>query len=178
MDELKNRAHQVLDTLHYDFTQFQIGHFIHHIQTLRGRPIRLYRFPFALDVFGLWAAGHRMDYLVYRSTLCQVHRDHTLLHEIGHMLLGHRRTLFEGALGDSLAQVLGEADLSGRLRSAPVPACAADPEEVECEMFVLLLQAQVTHASRLDALTGTSSSIDPLRPFMEAMAFAQEQSPR
>lgn len=57
----------------------------------RGRPIRLV--PHALPVpgpFGVWIASGAADYVFYQRETSTVHQHHIILHELGHLLAGHR----------------------------------------------------------------------------------------
>jgi hypothetical protein len=56
----------------------------------RGRPIRL--LPMSLPPggpCGMWIAGEREDYIIYEATTSRAHREHIIMHEIGHLLCRH-----------------------------------------------------------------------------------------
>lgn len=59
----------------------------------RGRPIHLLpmRLPGA-GPCGLWICGERDDYIVYQQETTPLHQEHIILHEIGHLVCGHRGT--------------------------------------------------------------------------------------
>ena len=74
----------------------------------RGRPIRLVAFPLPVPgPFGVWLATDKADYIVYQSQTTRVHQDHIVLHEIGHILAGHR-----GDRGDPGSWTAALPDLS------------------------------------------------------------------
>lgn len=56
----------------------------------RGRPVRLvpHRMS-ASGPSGLWLATASRDYIVFQSGTSEMHRDHIVLHEVGHILAGH-----------------------------------------------------------------------------------------
>lgn len=57
----------------------------------RGRPIRLVPHPLTVPgPFGAWIASPTADYLLYQEATSKVHQDHIILHELGHILAGHR----------------------------------------------------------------------------------------
>lgn len=67
----------------------------------RGRPIALLGMALPPDgPAGLWISTDRGDYIVFENTTSPLHQEHIILHELGHLLLGHA-----GAAGLSDAQV-------------------------------------------------------------------------
>jgi hypothetical protein len=60
----------------------------------RGRPLYLFVLPGPPVGFcGLWIATKRADYICYASATPPLHLLHFILHELCHMLLGHKPTL-------------------------------------------------------------------------------------
>ena len=158
---------QVLDSLDYDFTQFNVEHFVEHIESLRRKPIQMVAMPLTATLFGMWVPTPSQDYLIYNATLQRVHQIHTILHEIAHMVLNHSlRPLSDVLLPEQL-----EALSVGRLRFAPTADYSSDPEEQEAEAFVFAIQRQVVTAERLYELTGESSSIPELRAAADASGY-------
>jgi hypothetical protein len=69
----------------------------------RGRPIRLIAHRIAVPgPFGAWITTGKADYIVYQQDTSKAHQRHIILHEVGHMLAGHRTT----AEDDSLVALL------------------------------------------------------------------------
>lgn len=57
----------------------------------RGRPIRLVPHPLPVPgPFGVWIASAAADYVLYQEATSKVHQNHIILHELGHILAGHR----------------------------------------------------------------------------------------
>lgn len=57
----------------------------------RRRPIKLIPYPLpAPGVFGLWIATVDADYILYQKDTTTAHQEHIILHEIGHIISGHR----------------------------------------------------------------------------------------
>ncbi|ATL71164.1 hypothetical protein [Nocardia terpenica] len=65
----------------------------------RGKPIRLV--PHSIPVpgpFGAWITTKRADYILYQKETTKAHQDHIILHELGHLLAGHRSDEDDGVL--------------------------------------------------------------------------------
>ncbi|MCE3031988.1 hypothetical protein [Streptomyces sp. CMSTAAHL-2] len=62
----------------------QLGH-------KRGRPLRLVPYPLPVPgPYGAWVATRSADYILYQQETSKAHQDHIILHEVGHILAGHR----------------------------------------------------------------------------------------
>lgn len=167
-----DRVQEALDALAYDFSQFELAHFVSHIVRLRQKPIQIIQLPLTAALFGVWVSAARQDYIFCNMRLQPIHQTHVILHEIAHMLLNHRRERIDHVLPPDLLRELGQ-DSAGRLRVAPDRDQHVDAEEQESERFVYLIQRQVVRARRLAELTGESSSIPALKPITDAMGFAE-----
>ena len=167
-----DRVQEALDALGYDFSQFELAHFVSHIVGLRQKPIQIIQLPLTAALFGVWVSAAQQDYIFCNMRLQPIHQTHVILHEIAHMLLNHRRQRIDHVLPLDLLRELGQ-DASGRLRVAPDRDQRSDAEEQESERFVYLIQRQVVRARRLAELTGESSSIPALKPITDAMGFAE-----
>jgi hypothetical protein len=44
------------------------------------------------DLCGVWVAGTTTDYIFFEQATSRLHQEHIILHEIGHILCGHRPT--------------------------------------------------------------------------------------
>ncbi len=66
--------------------------FVHAVEQLRGRRITLLPVDGALlagSACGLWLVREHDDVVLYQDGTSQLHADQIILHELGHMLLGH-----------------------------------------------------------------------------------------
>ncbi|MBY4212613.1 hypothetical protein HQO27_01750 [Rhodococcus fascians] len=88
---------------------------------------------------GLWLAYSGFDEIVYDSGTSEYHIDHTILHEVGHMVLDHN-----GDDGDSglltIQRLLPNIDASA-IQKVLSRSHFDDVEESEAEMFADLLMA-------------------------------------
>ncbi|MEV0155147.1 hypothetical protein AB0H57_15580 [Micromonospora sp. NPDC050686] len=85
----RRRCEQLLRELHLpavtDVRELCAG-----IARLRERPIELLPMAFPdPDLCGLWIATGSADYLVYERDTSDLHQEHIVLHELGHLLCGH-----------------------------------------------------------------------------------------
>jgi hypothetical protein len=74
---------------------FTIEGFRERLAKQRGRPLYLFALPGPpMGFCGLWIATKRgADYICYASATPPLHLLHSILHELCHMLLGHKPTL-------------------------------------------------------------------------------------
>jgi hypothetical protein len=73
-----------------------------HIAARRARPLHLHPLPPEAAVqgaCGLWLATDSEDHIFYEQRTTQVHQEHIILHEIGHMLFNHRTMALDGEAG-------------------------------------------------------------------------------
>jgi hypothetical protein len=57
----------------------------------RGKPIRLVPHPIPVPgPFGVWITTEAADYILYQQETSKAHQGHIVLHELGHILAGHR----------------------------------------------------------------------------------------
>ncbi len=158
----------VIDLLHYDFTAFDIQHFLTHLQRHRQRPIIVNDLSFDSSLYGLWAPTDEVDYLFVSEKLLPMHQVHTLLHECAHLLLNHRPVDLSKVFPEEVWKALGIQPGYGYLRAAD----AVDSEqEEEAEVFVLLIQRRVTEANRLRELYGDSTSLVAMQRYVNTLDF-------
>lgn len=113
----------------------------------RGRPIVLRPVTSRAGPWGLWVALPTADVIFYDLETSQLHQEHIILHEVGHLLCGHRpvpvadaeflRLLFPDLRPESVQRVLRRASYSG-------------DEEREAELLASLIleRAECVPASR------------------------------
>jgi hypothetical protein len=57
----------------------------------RGKPIRLVEHPIPVPgPFGVWITTESADYILFQQETSKAHQNHIVLHELGHILAGHR----------------------------------------------------------------------------------------
>ncbi|MER5361284.1 hypothetical protein [Streptomyces sp. NPDC002785] len=72
----------------------------------RGRPLYLHSTPgvTGTDIpCGAWLATEKADHIFHEQSTSPLHRTHIILHELGHMLLGHQSALDNSGTGISAA---------------------------------------------------------------------------
>lgn len=158
---------QVIHDLGYDFAEFDLQHFLQHLRQRRRRDILLVAFTFEPGISGAWVRAQTADYIFYPDQVPDIYRNHSILHEIGHILLQHQCRPVENFLSPQMLARLGEK-APGRLRQATPPAHDAD--EKAAEMFVTLVQQQIMRNQRRYELAGDSTSIQAFKPFIDGGA--------
>jgi len=72
---------------------FDLGQFVAGLERQRQRPIRLRPFSSGPGVpCGLWIGTADADYVYHEAGTTPFHATHIAVHELAHMLLGHRHT--------------------------------------------------------------------------------------
>jgi hypothetical protein len=115
------------------------------VEELRGRPLVLRELPEQAAVIGacgLWLGTDDADYVFYEARTAPLHREHIILHEIGHVLCDHHRNIRDIADGHDRS--------AGRLLDDPQPHLVSrlmartsytTTEEQEAEMIASLIQS-------------------------------------
>jgi hypothetical protein len=135
------------------------------IEDLRGRPLILKELPdqaAGAGACGFWLGTDAADWIFYEQRTAPLHQEHIILHEIGHMLFGHRDSglgCVDGGLGSVLTDL--QPHLIKRLMAR---ASYSTVEEQEAEMFASLayssgkLPRSGGAVGRLGALLGVRAS--------------------
>lgn len=160
-----------IDALGYDFKAFNIDDFLHHVARQRHRPVRVHTVPLSRDLFGFWYPTQETDFIAINAHLHHVHQLHTLLHELAHMLLGHRGTDLRLLLAEDLIQQLNLVQAEGHLRSVSSIDQADNPQEREAEQFVMAIRRKLVAVRRLQELYGEPTSNAMLRPYVHGLDF-------
>jgi len=71
-------------------TPFDLDTFIAEIAARRSRPIARYALPLMGGLPGLWLETDTADLVYYEERTSPLHQQHIVLHELGHILWGHR----------------------------------------------------------------------------------------
>lgn len=160
-----------IDALGYDFKAFNIDDFLRHITRQRNRPVSVYTVPLSSDLFGFWYPTRETDFIAINAKLHHVHQLHTLLHELAHMLLGHRGTDLRQLLSAELIQQLNLLQAEGHLRSASTIAQPNNSQEREAEQFVMTIRRKLVAVQRLEELYGEPTSNALLRSYVRGLDF-------
>ncbi|MFJ5632111.1 hypothetical protein ACIQF5_05605 [Streptomyces goshikiensis] len=100
----------------------------------RGRPIRIHPLPKEAaesGVCGLWVGTDTVDYVFYEAQTTPLHREHIVLHELGHILFGHHSLEGQSAEGDGVPTVLGRTNYTTR-------------QEQEAEMLASMIRIRAS----------------------------------
>lgn len=167
------RIQLVLDSLCYDFNTFEVDHFVHHLEHLRRRTIIRVSYNFDAGLTGLWIPAETADYIFYTQFTHPIHQAHITLHEIAHMVLGHRCKRIDQIFPTELINTFR---LSNEFLSRSSEDSETDFDEQEAEAFVYLIQQRVVAAHRFSQLTQGQSSIEGLNRFTDSLGL-MKQSP-
>ncbi|MGY5033089.1 hypothetical protein ACWC9U_19775 [Streptomyces sp. 900116325] len=119
------------------------------ISEQRGRPLYLHSTPGVTGSgipCGAWIATEKADHIFHEQSTSPLHRTHIILHELGHMLLGHRSALDGAALGISatLFPSLSPAVVTNLMKRASYDTAA----ERSAEYFAGLIASTVDLATK------------------------------
>ena len=133
---------------------FEVNEFAAVVSRRRGRRLELLPKQTSAGPCGVWVALPDVDYVFYEPDTSALHRDHIVVHELGHLLRQHEptecvddgvlRVLFPGLSADMVKRVLGRTSYN-------------DVEEQEAEMIASLVSEQV---HRREALKPSKSDSD------------------
>lgn len=160
-----------IDILGYDFNAFNIDGFLHHIALQRNRRLSVHTVPLSSDLFGFWYPTQETDFIAVNGNLHHMHQLHTLIHELAHMLLGHRGMDLRTLLAEDLIRELNIVHAEGHLRSAKTIDRANNSQEREAEQFVMAIRQKLVAARRLQELYGEPTSIHSMQPYVRGLDF-------
>jgi hypothetical protein len=135
LDDVRHRCQarlRALDGLPWHVDAYALARWL---AERRGRPIILR--PLAgSGPCGVWVPLPTADHVFYEQHTSPLHQEHIILHELSHLILGHR----PGALSDMAAAQLLLPHLTPELVRAVLQRSAyADDQEQEAEVFASLL---------------------------------------
>jgi len=114
-------------------------------------------------IFGAWMESDDVDYIFYHADAIPLHKAHTQLHELAHILCGHKtlpittELLFNVLMGNiSTAKLL--------LRSTK-----SDQAEQEAELLTSLIQEQLYRCVRFNELTKAVTADEEQRKLFVAL---------
>lgn len=153
--ELRRRCRRLLNELDIR-PPLEVTELCRKLGEQRGRPIRLVEHPIPVPgPFGVWIATETADYILYQQHTSRSHQDHIVLHEIGHMIAGHRG---EEQDNEVIAGLLPGAEPAAARKALPtlMSRTSYDNEhELEAETVATII---LEWASVLDRVVGRASS--------------------
>lgn len=123
---LRRQCHKLLRELGLS-QSFSVKTLCTRLATYRERPLYVQALPGVASLSGpcgVWLETESEDFIFYESNTSQLHQDHIVLHEIGHMLRQHKATdllpdsVFEGLFPDldrsTVSRLLGRSSYNSR----------------------------------------------------------------
>lgn len=96
--ELRRRCRRLLNQLDIR-PPLDVAELCRRVGEQRGKPIRLVAHPIPVPgPFGVWITTKNADYILYQQETSKAHQGHIILHELGHILAGHRSDEEDDAL--------------------------------------------------------------------------------
>ena len=127
---------------------FDVQVFCEQIATQRGRALHLHSVPGISGTdapCGVWIATEKADHIFHEAATSPMHRDHIILHEIGHMLLGHT-SIIDGVQSEGRGLF---ADIDpATVVSFLTRASYGTEDEREAERFAGLIASKAAAPSR------------------------------
>jgi IrrE N-terminal-like domain len=80
----------IIDTFAYQWETFEIQHFVNFIAGNVHRTIRIVSVDCAPGISAVWIHMATCEFIFVRAAAAPVLQTHSILHEIGHIVLGHR----------------------------------------------------------------------------------------
>lgn len=131
-------------------TPFDVHGFCERVARRRDRPIILRPIATQVGPWGLWAAGEHTDYILYESSTSSLHQEHIILHELSHLICGHRPArVTEPAVAAALFADLSPDTIQRMLSRATYSA--AEEQEAEVLASVLLERVSVSRRGQSHA---------------------------
>ncbi len=136
---LRTRCEARLGELHLP-TPFDIQQFCRYIGECRGRSILLHPVDSPAGPCGTWLAGPTSDHIFYERHTSPLHQEHIILHEVSHLLYGHR----SGSVSAGDLQALLLPDLRPEMVESVLRRRAySTDDEQEAELLASLILERV-----------------------------------
>lgn len=143
-----------------DYQSFSIHSLVRKIAEFQGRPIVLcsLAMPEQTD-YGMWIAGPSFDFVFFERETARVHQDHIIMHELAHMLLGHKTAPISEELEAELLEcksfsvIYDTPDAAEMLRRS-MAELHERLREREAEALATLIQNEIIRRIGVEALTG------------------------
>lgn len=98
---LRIQCQEILDALQVPQT-YSLDAILRWLENLRQRPLVLKELPEQIELAGacgLWLGTDDADFVFYEARTAPLHREHIILHEIGHILCDHHHAVHRGIGG-------------------------------------------------------------------------------
>ncbi|RZQ59599.1 ImmA/IrrE family metallo-endopeptidase [Amycolatopsis suaedae] len=117
-----------------------------HIGKQRGRAIQLVSTKMeASNPCGIWVAAADTDFVFYDAETSKPHQEHIIVHELGHMICGHRGN---GELDDDTARLFFPDLDPDLVRSYLKRTSYANDQELEAELMASAILEKIDRESR------------------------------
>lgn len=135
---------------------FDLSEFCSRVVEFRGRAVHLHpmKLGAAGGLCGLYVELDDADHVFFPADTSPVHQQHIVVHELAHLLCGHRATEPAAGLSDGVLDELFPTLDRSLVRSVLGRSRYADPAELEAEVIATLI------LQRADQVESTNS--DPL----------------
>jgi hypothetical protein len=168
----KRRIKQVIQELRYDFHEFSVPDFVLYLETTRRRDIILNGWPFKAGVHGFWLRAETADYVFFDRETYAMHQVHHILHELGHIILGHQPRDLTEALPPELLAALSQLEITSPQGHSRMWEIHETFEDREAEWFVRELQHEILIAGRMASLTHPVTSIGEMTRLTRSLGYA------
>ena len=130
---------------------FNLEEFCRRVADYRGRPLRLH--PIQVESLagfcGLYVEVNNVDHVYFPEHTSSIHRQHIVLHELAHLLCGHRANGRSWTLPDDVVDELFPSLDPQAVRSILGRSRYADPDEREAETIASLILERAQHAHQV-----------------------------
>jgi hypothetical protein len=136
---------------------FDVTVFVTQLGERRGRPIHLLPQPgvgMGDGPCGVWVATADQDVILVEPGVAPLHREHIVLHEVGHILCDHGRAL--GTPTSLAIRLLPHLD-PALVRRVLGRTSYTTPEEQEAELVATMIGARITQRASQPAETAPST---------------------
>jgi hypothetical protein len=168
-------ARKIVEELGFDFSEFTMERFVHHIEKVMGRKIFLYALPLPQAIDGAWIsdAENPHEYIFFNSQLPPILQAHVQLHELGHFLCGHStfnvtsemlRAIKPTAKPYPIVELLMRANQSKHKQDTL--------SEAQAEAIAMVTQARAIHVARIQELSHTGSNNSEVDRFLHDMGLS------
>jgi len=147
----------LVDQLEFNWFDFDVESFARFIAHRQQRSIHVVPYAFDASITAVCVRGQESDYIFFRQSAYPLLQVHGILHELGHLLLGH-----QGVVIDEM-QI---PDVLQRLAAEKVTVTHSQ-DEYDAESFAQLITLRIRQAKRIHR-EGQRTSIPALRPFAES----------
>lgn len=153
--------------LEYDFRYFSVESFVGHVERYQRREIVVMGTPMAVELSAMLVRAQSADYIFYNTDLHPLLQVHSVLHELGHIVLRHPGKPLEEVLPPEMLQQM-PSSTKGHLRMTDAQL-RDTPEEREAEAFALLVQKHRIEARERAKRAEPCTSIPALRPWVDGI---------